>query len=251
MYSTLWLFPLALLPEGPAFGLLLASAVFLGLPHGGADLLLARRLGYPLWAFVLVYLSLAALALLLLFLAPAWALLGFLLLALFHWGRVEQRGPLGYLRAGMVLAFPFFFHPAEIRPFLEAFSNGWIPPSGTLLVPLVLLLVLSFFRPRPLMEWVDTALLALFLWLAHPYAGLAGYFLFQHSLKSFRLVGVRKGEWKEVYLATLGALLLAFFLWPRLQDSLAAYMGAVYVLTLPHVLTMELWFRRGPGLART
>ncbi len=58
-------------------------------------------------------------------------------------------------------------------------------------------------------------------------------------------MGVRGlGEWGQVYLATLGGLLLALLLYPRLEDPLAAYMGAVFALTLPHALTMELWLRR-------
>lgn len=248
MYSSLWLIPLAFLPEGPARALLLLSGFFLGMPHGGVDLPLGRRLGYPFWAFIAAYLALATLPLLLLFLSPPSALCAFLLLALYHWGRVEGRGPLGYLRAGMVLGFPFLFHAAEIRNFLENFSKGWSPPPWAVLLTLGLLLALSLLSSRPLGDWLDTFFLGFFLWLAHPYAGVAGYFLFQHSLRSLQLVGIRGGERREVYLATLGGLLLAVLLYPTSADPLAAYMGAVFALTLPHTLTMELWLRRCPTL---
>ncbi|MGQ9693018.1 MAG: Brp/Blh family beta-carotene 15,15'-dioxygenase [Thermaceae bacterium] len=220
------------------------------MPHGGADALIARRLGYPLWGFVIVYLVLALLPILSLFLFPSVALCIFLLLALFHWGRVEGKGFLGYLRAGLVLAFPFLFHLSQIRPFLDAFSGGWAPPPGVFLLVLTLALILSLRRPRPWRDWLDTFFLALFLYFAHPYAGLAGYFLLRHSLDSFRIVGVRGREWVEVYALTLGGLLLAFLLWPWLKDPLASYMGAVYALTLPHALTMvELWLRHHPVLS--
>ncbi|MEJ5337548.1 MAG: hypothetical protein WHT26_09665 [Thermus sp.] len=98
---------------------------------------------------------------------------------------------------------------------------------------------------HPWRAWGDTGFLALLALLAHPYAALAGYFLFLYSRESLRLVGVRGfGEWAQVYLATLGGLLLAFLLYPRLPDPLAAYMGAVFALTLPHALAMELWLQR-------
>ncbi|WP_337845739.1 Brp/Blh family beta-carotene 15,15'-dioxygenase [Thermus sp.] len=131
----LYLLPLALLPEGWALGLLL-SALLLGLPHGAADLLIARRLGLPLGGFVALYLLLALPPLLALLAHPPLGLLGFLLLALLHWGRVEGRGGLGFLRAGVVLGFPLLFHREAIGPFLQAFAGGYAPPP----LPVALLL---------------------------------------------------------------------------------------------------------------
>ncbi|WP_117237155.1 beta-carotene 15,15'-dioxygenase, Brp/Blh family [Thermus sediminis] len=245
-----YLLPLVLLPETWALGLLLLSALFLGLPHGAADLLVVRRLGLPLLPFLALYLALAGLLLALLFHYPPFALLLFLGMALFHWGRVEGRGALGYLRAGTVLLFPFLFHQEAILPFLRAFAGGFsLPPlaAGTLWG---LLLLLALWEKPGARALGDTLLLALVAALAHPYATLAGYFLLQHSLDSLRLVGVRGREWLLVYAGTLGGLLLALLLYPRLLDPLAAYMGAIFALTLPHLLTMELWLRRPRPPAR-
>jgi hypothetical protein len=97
-----YLLPLIFLPEAWALGLLL-SALALGMPHGAADLLVARRLGLPLLPYLALYLGLAGLLLALLLQQPALALLLFLGMALFHWGRVEGKGALGYLRAGTIL----------------------------------------------------------------------------------------------------------------------------------------------------
>jgi Brp/Blh family beta-carotene 15,15'-monooxygenase len=252
---SLYLLPLALLPQGWALVLLLLSALVLGLPHGAADLLVARRLGWPLGPFVALYLLLAAFPLLLLLALPPLGLLAFLLLALLHWGRVEGKGGLGYLRAGVVLLFPFLFHREAILPFLQAFAGGWALPQEGALVALLFLLAVALWCPAPLRLWLDTLALALVAFLAHPYASLAGYFLLQHSLESLRLVGVRGRDWASIYGATLGALLLALLLYPRFQDLLAAYMGAVFALTLPHALALEAWLGRplppwrwlGPG----
>ncbi len=239
-----YLLPLIFLPEAWALGLLLLSALALGMPHGAADLLVARRLGLPLLPYLALYLGLAGLLLALLLHQPALALLLFLGMALFHWGRVEGKGALGYLRAGTILLFPFLFHQEAIQPFLQAFSGGFgLPPwvAGALWGFLLLLALRERPRARAL---GDTLLLVLVAALAHPYAALGGYFLLQHSLDSLRLVGVRGREWLWVYGGTLGGLVLALLLYPRLQDPLAAYMGAVFALTLPHLLTMELWLGR-------
>lgn len=247
---SLYLIPLIPLPEAWALPLLLLSALVLGLPHGAADLLVARRLGWPFSTFVALYLFLAFLPLALLLLHPPSGLLAFLLLALLHWGRVEGKGALGYLRAGTVLLFPFVFHSEQIAPFLQAFAGGFALPSWA---PFLFLGVLGLWALRegaPLRLWGDTALLALVAALAHPYAALAGYFLLQHSLDSLRLVGVRGRDWLPVYGATLGALLLALALYPLFRDPLAAYMAAIFALTLPHALTMEAWLRHLPPPAR-
>lgn len=239
----LYLLPLILLPEPWALGLLLLSALVLGLPHGAADLLVARRLGLPLGAFVGGYLLLAGVALAVLLLHPPTALLLFLLLALFHWGRTEGRGALGYLRAGGILFIPFLFHQEAIAPFLKAFASGFTLPAGLAASLLGILLLLSLRERHPLGAWVDTLWLFLLALLAHPYAALAGYFLMKHSLESLRLVGVRGWEWAWVYGGTLGGLALAFLLFLRTPDPLAAYMGAIFALTLPHLLVVELWLR--------
>lgn len=247
---SLYLLPLILLPEGWALALLLLSALVLGLPHGAADLLVARKLGWPLLPFVGLYLLLALLPLALLLLYPPAGLLAFLLLALLHWGRVEGKGPLGYLRAGIVLLFPFLLHGERIAPFLQAFVGGFALPPWAALFPLAGLFLWALRGGAPPRLWGDTALLALVAALAHPYAALAGYFLLQHSLDSLRLVGVRGRDWLPVYGATFGAILLALALYPAFRDPLAAYMAAVFALTLPHALMMEAWLRRLPPPAR-
>ncbi|WP_114313307.1 beta-carotene 15,15'-dioxygenase, Brp/Blh family [Thermus caldifontis] len=239
-----FLLPLVFLPEGWALGLLLLSAVVLGLPHGAADVLVAHRLRWPLGGFLALYLLVAGLALGLLLFLPPLGLAVFLTLALFHWGRVEAKGPLGYWRAGTVLLFPFLFHQERILPFLQAFAPGFAMPPGLALALWALLGLGALWRRPPWPQAADTLLLCLVAFLAHPYAALAGYFLLQHSWDSLRLVGVHGKDWLAVYVATLGGLLLALALYPRFQDPLAVYMAAVYALTLPHALTMEAWLRR-------
>jgi len=55
---------------------------------------------------------------------------------------------------------------------------------------------------------------------------------------------VQGREWLWVYGGTLGGLGLALLLYPRTMDPLAAYMGAVFALTPPHLLVVELWLGR-------
>ncbi|MDM7325301.1 MAG: Brp/Blh family beta-carotene 15,15'-dioxygenase, partial [Thermus sp.] len=203
-----FLLPLVLLPGDWSLGLLLLSALVLGLPHGAADLLLARRLAWPMGSFLAAYLLLAGLALALLLLFPPLGFLFFLGLALFHWGRVEAKGPLGYWRAGTVLLFPFAFHRDEILPFLQAFAGGFALAPGMALVLWGLLGLWALGHRPPWSQLGDTLLLALVALWAHPYAALAGYFILQHSWDSLSLVGVRGRDWLWVYLATLGGLIL-------------------------------------------
>jgi hypothetical protein len=163
-----YLLPLIFLPEAWALGLLLLSALALGMPHGAADLLAARRLGLPLLPYLALYLGLAGLLLALLLHQPALALLLFLGMALFHWGRVEGKGALGYLRAGTILLFPFLFHQEAIQPFLQAFSGGFGLPPWVAGASWGFLLLLAL-RERPRARALgDTLLLALVAALAPP-----------------------------------------------------------------------------------
>jgi hypothetical protein len=97
-------------------------------------------------------------------------------MALFHWGRVEGKGALGYLRAGTIFLFPFLFHQEAIQPFLQAFSGGFGLPPWVAGASWGFLLLLAL-RERPRARALgDTLLLALVAALAHPYAALGGYF---------------------------------------------------------------------------
>ncbi|GLV48972.1 hypothetical protein TJA_20750 [Thermus sp. LT1-2-5] len=182
--------------------------------------------------------------------SPPAGLVGFLLLALLHWGRVEGKGILGYFRASTVLLMPFVLHPEAISPFLQAFARGFALPAGLALSIWLVLLLLSLREQHPVVLWGDTLALVFLSAFAHPYAALAGYFLLVHSVDSLRLVGVRGKEWLGVYVATLAALALALPLLPLFQDPLATYMALLFALTLPHALTLEAWLRRSPPPGR-
>jgi hypothetical protein len=142
----------------------------------------------------------------------------------------------------MILLMPFIFHRTAIVPFLNAFSAGFALPSWLAAVVLLGLLVAALREPAPWEAWRDTLILAVVVLLASPYGSLAGYFIFEHSLESFRQVGVAGREWASVIGATLGGLALAALLWFRLSNPLAADMGALFALT-PHVVAMEAWLR--------
>ncbi len=244
-FPTLLLVPLVLLPPEGALLLLLVSALVLGLPHGAADLAIGPRL-MPFPRFLFLYLLLTLPPLLLLLFHPPLALWAFLLLAFWHWGRGEERGALGFLRAGLVLFLPFL-KPEAIRPFLEAFAGGYSPPPWVALLPL-LLLPWALKERHPRASWADTALLALLGLLLHPYALLGGYFILHHSYGHLRRLQAEgwlgPGDRVWVWLGTLGGLALGLALYPLFRDALAAYMGAVFALTLPHALLVGLWEER-------
>lgn len=242
---SLYLLPLALLPGRWALALLLLSAVVLGMPHGAADLLVAQRLGWRWHRFIAWYLLLAALPLLLMLVWPAAGLVVFLALTIWHWGRIEEKGGLGYLRAASVLLIPFIVHRSAITPFVTAFAGGFALPAPLALAAWLALLAWALAQRPSRALWQDTAALIMLALLAHPYAALAGYFLLQHSLASLRLVGVSGRQWLTVYGGTLGGVLIAAALYPHFGDPLAAYMSAIFALTLPHTVTMEAWLRRG------
>lgn len=242
---SLWLLPLVFLSSEAAFWFLLASALVLGLPHGATDIVVGPRL-MPFKIFLGIYLALAIPPLLLLWMWPALGLWTLLMLALWHWGRGEEKGLLGFLRASIVIFLPLL-QLETIKPFLDVFAKGYTPPRWTALI--VLVFIPLALREKPsLWQWLDTAILALVALLAHPYALIGGYFIVHHSyghLKRLKEEGwLSRKDYLPTALTTLGGLAIALFLYPFFQDPLAAYIGATFALTLPHALIVTIWEER-------
>ncbi|MCH8474224.1 MAG: Brp/Blh family beta-carotene 15,15'-dioxygenase [Opitutales bacterium] len=121
--------------------LFLGSMIFLGIPHGAADFLVARKIlprRYFPTPFLVVYSLLVLLILLLWNLGPAICLGLFLLLTAWHWGSAEvyplpksseQSGRpwQAWARGGWVMVLPFALHPAETLTILNAWGIETVP----------------------------------------------------------------------------------------------------------------------------
>lgn len=239
-----FLLPLVLLPGDWSLGLLLLSALVLGLPHGAADLLLARRLAWPMgsffWRLTCCWRD------------WPWPSFSFSLplASSSSWAWPFSTGGGWRLRSPRLLAgrhrppLPLRLSRGRDSTFPPGLCRRFCPGAGGGLGPMGPFGPLGLGAPPPVVPAGG-----------YPPLGLGGPLgpslrrlgrLLQHSWDSLSLVGVRGRDWLWVYLATLGGLILALALYPRFQDPLAAYMAAVYALTVPHALTVEAWLRRLP-----
>jgi Brp/Blh family beta-carotene 15,15'-monooxygenase len=201
------------------------SALLFGLPHGAVDHLvvlgLARRsLRLPtLLAVTGVYLAVVLLALLVWWIAPVVAVLGFLGLTIAHWGQADAAfdrlyrptggltaAPAGYwidalLRGLLPIGIPFVAFPGATASFLEAcyrLFSAQPPPdfkeagTGVLVVLIILWLahaalhLTAFYHQRNrqhLHILAESAALTGFFVLVPPVAAIGWYFCGWHGLR--------------------------------------------------------------------
>ena len=202
-----FLFPNQAALAAPLF--FLASAVFLGVPHGACDPWVPgwvrqkpSRVPF-LFGFFFIYLSLSFLYLLVWKVAPFGATVLFLFLTAWHWGTADASllfpPGLRWLSFGLgrglwVMLAPFAFHTPEAWRVVQLMApDAGAAPShllfqGSLLIPLVLTLVA---RPG-WTEWGETLLLILLLALTPPLVGVGTYFVAFHAWRHLlRLADLR------------------------------------------------------------
>lgn len=229
-------FPLA----GPMQLALVAPAILLALPHGGADLLLARdslRPHLATWwlpVFLLGYLGLGAATLLLWLLEPAAAFMLFLALSILHFGSTDARaagtgGVLPILALGAApLLVPAWVHPAEMTRLLAALAGDggamlarWGAQHGIWLWALASVTAsvrwLAARNPRPL---VQLAVVGILFAILPPLVAFALYFGLLHATRAMAQTSARTGH-------TIASLLRASA-WPSI--AAAALIAAGYLV---------------------
>lgn len=185
--------------------LFLSSFLFLGIPHGAADISLARillpRRFYPI-PFFAGYLVVVVGILFLWPLSPSLFLAGFILLTMWHWGsaevyplqgngdRLKLMSAHSWLRGGWVLLAPFATHheqtmillkdwgmPLNSIPPLEILFGFWLVCVAGELI----LATIRFPQRQALPVWSEVLLLALVAFILPPLWWISLYFLFFHS----------------------------------------------------------------------
>ena len=285
---------LALSPLLPALPLtvqlaVLALAVALfGLPHGALDLALVQGASRGSWlalaAAIGVYLVVSAAVLAVWVTAPVVALLGFLAIAIIHFGLGDTEDLHGPQRAVEVIArggfagvAPLVFHPQTTRDLfallvgpnsvatLDAALALITTPVSYLWVACLAAAILwrlwqraQGWLPAVAELLLTTAIFAVF----HPLAAFLLYFCFVHSVRHIADLGAarfpdaapRALRWLLVEslpftLATVVLGGLAWFVFGRAINFDEAMIRLVFwglsALTLPHMILTAWWHGRG------
>jgi Brp/Blh family beta-carotene 15,15'-monooxygenase len=232
-----------------------------GLPHGALDPLVAREAG--LWrdrrgliVFLLMYVALAAAALVLWIAAPGPCLLIFLLYSAFHFSGDWRHLPLWLrLPAGcFIVSAPAFWFPEETRHYFsllaDGFSAGWILETMKIIaVPSGVGMIAALFHPRvPAHLRIEWILLGGAVVVCPPLLFFLLYFCTIHSPR--HLTHAARGlparqVLPTALLFTLLTLALALFAFPlvRTLPGRDAVIQIVFVglaiLTVPHMLLVE------------
>jgi Brp/Blh family beta-carotene 15,15'-monooxygenase len=275
-------------PLGLQLTVLALAVVVFGLPHGALDLALVRGAAQGSWfalaAAIGVYLVVSAAVLAVWIAFPVAALLGFLAIAVIHFGLGDTEDRHGPQRAVEVIArggfagiAPLVFHPQTTRD-LFALLVG---PDSTANLDAALALIIS---PA---TWLWTACLALALawriiqrspgWLPavaellltaaifavfHPLTAFLLYFCFVHSVRHISDLGAarfpesaaRARRWLLLEslpftLATVVLGAIAWFAFARTIDFDEAMMRIIFwglsALTMPHMILTAWWHGRG------
>jgi Brp/Blh family beta-carotene 15,15'-monooxygenase len=264
------------------------TVALLGLPHGAVDHLQGRELlrgrvggAWPA-AFAGLYLGAAVLVIGAWLLAPPVLLVGFLLLAVVHFGAedVEQDRLLptrlglaveGLLRGAIPIAGPVLFHPSSTGQLFSLLTPGTslatifavleaaALPATVLLSAASLLMVWAAWRNSGLLA-AELGALLLLVAVLPPLLAFAGYFCFWHSPRHSlgviaRLApndfrgGLRRFAVSAIALTSV-TIALAALAWVLLDGGTqpaAASMQVIFVglaaLTVPHV-GLAIWSAR-------
>jgi Brp/Blh family beta-carotene 15,15'-monooxygenase len=262
-----------LAPEGARLPLLLAAIVVGGMPHGGLDLLIARR-RFPLErpeavaGFVAAYLALVAVVALTWWAAPTASLLAFLAYSAVHFGGDLPPGRSGLaLRAAAgvaTLGLPALAHPGTVAALFDALGADGAAAATVLRWTAVPALVVTlggaaWGAPRALAAWGALGAAA---WALHPLGYFLVYFCGVHGPAHMARIGaafgldraaLRRGWAVPAAVAGVGVAAAGALLAPRLGAE-PALMRATFVgfaaLTVPHMLLVDLAAGRRSAAAR-
>lgn len=276
------------LPLAAQLTLLAAAVVVFGLPHGALDLNLVRGATNGSWttlaAAIGLYLLAAGAVLTVWVFAPVAALLGFLLIAVVHFGLGDtedldgpQRAVEIVARGGFAGIAPLVFHPLTTRDLFALLVGptstatldsalGAISSPAALLWSLCLVAAVIWRAVQHPSGWVaacaelilTTAVFAVF----HPLAAFLLYFCFVHSVRHiadlgaarFPTEGGRAARWllRESLPFTVATILLTLVIWfifarPGAYDEtmIRTIFWGLSALTVPHMILTAWWHGRG------
>lgn len=276
------------LPLAAQLTLLAAAVVVFGLPHGALDLNLVRGATNGSWmtlaASIGLYLLAAGAALAAWVLAPVAALLGFLLIAVIHFGLGDtedlngpQRAVEIAARGGFAVVAPLVFHPSTTRDLFAllvgpnstvALDSALAAISSPVALVWVLCLVTALLW-RALQHrsgWIaacaelllTTAIFAVF----HPLAAFLLYFCFVHSVRHIADLGAARfpangghaARWllRESAPFTVTTIVVAAFIWFIFartsaydETMIRTIFWGLSALTVPHMILTSWWHGRG------
>jgi len=177
--------------------LLLATVTIIGIPHGYFDFLVAKKLfskySYWLQKFIITYLSISFVYLLIWVLSPAFALIAFLLMAIYHFGQEEtedihDKSKLLLISLGSVpVIAPILFQTNEVFSLFNILLNQKIAfPNFSLIVKylyIFLLAIIILIKSKKLFP-LYTLLMINFIYLS-PLISFILYFCFHHSIRHY------------------------------------------------------------------
>lgn len=276
------------IPLAAQLTLLGAAVVIFGLPHGALDLNLVRGATSGSWttlaAAIGLYLIATGAVLAVWVCAPVAALLGFLLIAVVHFGLGDTEGLNGPQRALEVVArggfagiAPLVFHPSTTRDLLALLvgpdSSGSLDSAlaaisspATWLWAICLIAALVWRALQHRSGWIaacaelilTTAVFAVF----HPLAAFLLYFCFVHSVRHIVDLGAARfpengghaARWllHESAPFTMATVVLAAIIWFVFARSSAydetmirTIFWGLSALTVPHMILTAWWHGRG------
>lgn len=275
-------------PLGLQLTVLALAVVVFGLPHGALDLALVRGAAQGSWfalaAAIGVYLVVSAAVLAVWIALPVAALLGFLAIAVIHFGLGDTEDRHGTQRAVEVIArggfagiAPLVFHPQTTRDLFAllvgpASSNHLDAALAVITAPatwlwITCLMVAVLWRclqraPGWLPAVAELLLTAAIFAVFHPLSAFLLYFCFVHSVRHISDLGAarfpesaaRARRWLllESLPFTLATVVLGAIAWlafARTLDFDEAMMRIIFwglsALTMPHMILTAWWHSRG------
>lgn len=249
---------------------LLAIAIFIALPHGGTDLVVAGRLFRPRWGwawlpiFGLAYLLPAGMVAFTWSVWPGWALAAFLSLSALHFGLSDTVGQRNDRRwavpawGGAPIIIPALAHPGEVAKLFNVLTGtAGADIVGLLRSPLAIswavltviyvarLTMLSRLSGRPVLEF---AAMCAGLALLPPLLAFAIYFGLLHApralttraaelrLEPRRLLLFAAGPSIAAALAAFAAYLILSTAMRSFDAAITALFVGLASLTVPHML---------------
>jgi Brp/Blh family beta-carotene 15,15'-monooxygenase len=275
-------------PLGLQLTVLALAVVVFGLPHGALDLALVRGAAQgsrlALAAAIGVYLVVSAAVLAVWIAFPVAALLGFLAIAVIHFGLGDTEDRHGPQRAVEVIArggfagiAPLVFHPQTTRDLFALLvgptSSGHLDAALAVITAPALwlwitcLAVAIFWRslqhaPGWLLAVAELLLTTAIFAVFHPLSAFLLYFCFVHSVRHISDLGAarfpesaaRARRWLLLEslpftLATVVLGAIAWFAFARTLDFDEAMMRVIFwglsALTMPHMILTAWWHGRG------
>ncbi len=256
----------------------LALIVFLGIPHGSLDGVIARRLGWSKTlteqiSFNVIYLSIAILVVIVWFYMPLISLSIFLVISGIHFGmsdisKIQNTGSSYYFslisHAGFIpIALPVIQKDYVIEVFTilsNSTASKMIFSTLEIIYPLYLVIVSAYFfysiyNKRWLFNSVSLITLILLAFLIPPLLTFALYFCFWHSRGHMLRIWqrVKINERRSYILETVGYTIFTWFilasgLWlldGSLNESIIrmVFIGLA-ALTVPHMILVDFWANR-------